>query len=408
MAKISILCLVKKATAAGDRWYWQPSATLKRAGWKPLALGGDQAGAIRAAQARNDEVAAWRGGGHTPRQIERLAKRATFGALVKRFRDERLPQLGANTQKTYGSALNRLAAWGGDTAVAAIARKNVRDLREAMTKGDVGHHAAHTTLKVGRTLFAWGKELGLVETNPFESFGLATPAPRYQIWDDDDMLAFADSACALGYPNMAYAVELAAWVGQREADLIRLTERQWREMPPLDETQRAALAGPDGRVMAIELRQAKTARWIGVPLAGFMRDATEAAIAVNRSLGVGTMTLLINDASGLPWQQRHFIRVFTLVKEDAVAKGRAQLADLQFRDLRRTCVVRLGRLGLNDAQISAISGHQLETTKRILETYMPRDHAMAASAIIATLAPKTRRVGIPTEPMLERSGAKRA
>jgi hypothetical protein len=389
MAKISIPCFRRKRAADGAwLYFWEPSATLKRAGWKAPALGRDEAGAIRAAQARNAEVAAWRAGGDTPRQIERLARRATLGALIKRYRTERLPELGATTRKTYGSALNHLDRWGGDTAVAAITRANVRTLRDAMVKG-LGRHAAHTALKVGRTLFAWGKEQGLVEANPFEAFGLAAPAPRHQIWEEEDLLAFAEAAMAEGFPSMAYAVELAAWVGQREADLIRLTERQWVDMPVRDAADRAALAGPDGRVMAIELKQAKTGRWVGVPLAGWMREATEAAIAVNRARGVGALTLLVNDASGLPWQQRHFIRVFTQVKARAVKDGRAELAQLQFRDLRRTCVVRLGRLGLNDAQISAISGHQLETTKRILETYMPRDHAMAASAIVATLAPRT-------------------
>lgn len=388
MAKISIPCLVSKPTAGGTRWYWQPSATLKRAGWKPLSLGLDQAAAIRAAQARNDEVAAWRGGGHTPRQIERLAKRATLSALIARYRAERVPQLGVTTRETYGSALKRLEAWGGDTAVVAITRRNVRDLRDAMVGGKVGAHAAHTALKVGRALFAWGAEQGLVETNPFEAFGLAAPAPRHQIWEDEDLLAFDEAAMAEGFPSMAFAVELAAWTGQREGDLIRLTERQYREVTLRDAADRAALAGGDGRVMGVELVQAKTQRPIAVPIADWMRGATEAAIAVNRARGVGTVTLLVNDASGLPWLKRHFIRIFTRVKERAVADGHAGLDGLQFRDLRRTCIVRLGRLGLNDAQISAISGHKLETTKRILETYMPRDTDMAASAIVATLAPR--------------------
>lgn len=394
MAKISIPCLVAKKTAAGIRWYWQPSATLKRAGWKPVALGLDQAGAIRAAQARNEEVAAWRGGGHTPRQIDRMAKRATLAALIKRYRAERLPALAGTTQETYGAALKRLDAWGGATAAAAMTRRNVRVLRDAMVKGTVGPHAAHTALKVGRALFAWGKEQGLVEANPFEAFDLAAPDPRHQIWEEEDLLAFAEAAMMEGYPSMAYAVELAAWIGQREGDLIRLTERQYREITVRDAADRAALAGADGRVMGIELVQAKTRRPIGIPIADWMRDATEAAIAVNRLRGTGTMTLLVNDLSGLPWLQRHFITIFTRVKTRAVADGRAALADLQFRDLRRTCVVRLGRLGLNDAQISAISGHKLETTKRILETYMPRDTDMAASAIVATLVPRPKNVPV--------------
>jgi hypothetical protein len=403
MAKITIHRLRPKPTAAGTRWYWEPSATLKRAGWKPLALGLDEAAAIRAAQARNVEVKAWREGGATPRQIARIARRATVGALIVRYRAERMPQLGLATRKLYAVALDRIDRWAGDTQAAAITRRNVRDLRDTMMAGrEIGHHAAHSTLKVLRTLFEWAKNQEVVPSNPAAAFDLAAPAPRYQIWADDDFAAFAAAAVAQGHPAMAYAVELAAWIGQREADLIRLTERQWKEMPPLDRALHDALAGADGRVMAIELRQAKTNRWIAVPLAGAIRADTEAAIAANRRRGVGTVALLTNDTTGLPWQQRNFIRVFNQVRDRAVADGHGALSALQFRDLRRTCVVRLGRLGLNDAQISAITGHQLETTKRILETYMPRDHVMAASAIVATLARPGKNVGIPTPAMSER------
>lgn len=395
MATFKIPCLVAKKTAAGVAWYWQPSKTLKDAGWKPVPLGRDEIAAIDAARARNAEVAAWRQGGPTPRQIERHAKRATVGALIKRYRAERLPTLGTNTQRVYQTALNRIDLWAGDQPAAAITRANVRTLRDAMMRGakkgagPIGHHAAHNTLKVLRTLFEWAKDNELVETNPAIGFDLAAPAPRHQIWDDDDVAAFRRAAIAIGHPSMGFAVELAAWIGQREGDLIRLTERNWKEMPRLDDTTTRALAGPDGRVMAIEVKQAKTQRWIAVPFTGTIRGAVEAAIERNRSRGLGVVTLLANDNSGLPWEARHFQRVFDQVRTRAVADGRKQLADLQYRDLRRTCVVRLGRLGLNDAQISAISGHQLESTKRILETYMPRDHAMAASAVVA-------RIGQPT------------
>lgn len=81
-------------------------------------------------------------------------------------------------------------------------------------------------------------------------------------------------------------------------------------------------------------------------------------------------------------------RAVTPPAEDIAVRGmRAHpaLAPLQLRDLRRTCIVQLGRLGLSDAQVAALSGHRLETTKRILETYMPRDTQMAGSAIVARI-----------------------
>ena len=55
-------------------------------------------------------------------------------------------------------------------------------------------------------------------------------------------------------------------------------------------------------------------------------------------------------------------------------------------DLRRTAVVFHGELGLADHRIAAITGHQLDTVKKILETYMPRTTATAARAISLSYA----------------------
>ena len=50
-----------------------------------------------------------------------------------------------------------------------------------------------------------------------------------------------------------------------------------------------------------------------------------------------------------------------------------EVAALQFRDLRRTIVVWLGRAGMEDSAIAGITGHAIDYCKKILETYMPRD-----------------------------------
>ena len=48
----------------------------------------------------------------------------------------------------------------------------------------------------------------------------------------------------------------------------------------------------------------------------------------------------------------------------------------------------LGELGLPDQWIAAITGHDLDETREILETYMPRNTAMAGAGI-AALAVRT-------------------
>jgi hypothetical protein len=88
-------------------------------------------------------------------------------------------------------------------------------------------------------------------------------------------------------------------------------------------------------------------------------------------------------------RQAHFQRLFAEIRQRAAHAATvagdeelaAELADLQFRDLRRTCVVMMGQRGLPDHLIAAITGHKLETVKKILEVYLPRTTGMAMLAV---------------------------
>jgi hypothetical protein len=122
MAQIRIPCLVGKTNKAGiTSWYWQPSATLARAGWKPISLGKDRSAAMATAEKRNEEVKIWKAGGTKPPQIRTKAQPATFGALIDRYRREKLegkkpngqPLLREKTRAVYETSLKRLEFWAG-------------------------------------------------------------------------------------------------------------------------------------------------------------------------------------------------------------------------------------------------------------------------------------------------------
>ena len=58
--------LVSKPNADGGwRWYWQPSADLRKAGWRVVPLGNDMEIAAHKAEAINADVDAWRTRGKT-------------------------------------------------------------------------------------------------------------------------------------------------------------------------------------------------------------------------------------------------------------------------------------------------------------------------------------------------------
>lgn len=418
MATINIPRLVGKTNKAGlTTWYWQPSKSVRAKGWAPQRLGASAAAdppeeVCTAARRLNEQVE--EGAGLRAAMVRRLQRRLTVADAIRRFEDAGYPSVrrpGATVEKStgrqYKSKLRTLEAWAGDVALTSITPERVAVFRDTFLMapakhgrwaGQVRHHAAHETLRVGRSFFTWCEQKGLIPrgSNPFTSFGLAQPAPRQQVWWAPAREAIL--AEALGEDpdeSMALAVDLAFSIGQREADLLRLTIGQYVEIPSykMDPEVHRALAGADGRVMGIRLRQAKGKTWIEVPVVGDTRARVEAQVARAKAAGV---TMLLFGDDGRPWSmpnlkagQTRFIRSFGALRAAAIARAEqagqsalaAELAQLQFRDFRRTAVVYLGELGIPDHLIAAITGHSLDETKEILKTYMPLTTGMAARAI---------------------------
>lgn len=426
MATIRIPRLVGKTNqSALTSWYWQPSASLAKKGWtsRPLGTGGsleaipdDIAQAARKLNADVDGSAELK-----PAQVRRIQRPLTLDQAIARWRDADFPSVkkpGAKvepaTARQYGSKCRTLETWGKGVALSSITPERVAKLRDALMvpaaggrwNGQVRHHAAHETLRVGRTLFSWLEQQRLVPrgANPFADFALAAPGPRDEIWWQPHREALIEQAAAED-PALELAVDLAFSIGQREADLLKMQIGQYVEVPhfKMDPDVYAQLAEPnsEGRrcVMGIRLRQGKGKVWIEVPIVGRTRARVEAQVAAAKAAGV--TSLLFDRSTGLPWTmpnlesgQRRFIRRVGELRAAAVAAAAAndnpglaaELEQLQFRDFRRTAVVFLGELGIADHLIAAITGHSLDETKRILETYMPRTTGMAARAIALSQA----------------------
>lgn len=419
MAHLRVPNLVGKANKAGIvSWYWQPSATLAKAGWKPIALGKDRAAAWAAAEKRNADVAAWKAGEARPRDVRRREAAGTFGALLLAYErdviDGKRPDgqwvIARSTARTYRTALKRLHAWAGKHPLAYITPARVKALRKAMmapeAAGGIGHHAAHQTLKQGRQVFAYAISEDLIATNPFKDFNLAAPPPRDVIWSPAAREAMILAAYEQGQPSIALAIMLGFATGQREEDLLTLIHSHYVPIPPHkmqpQDYEALAATAPDGIPRGIRLEQRKTGAWVEVPVVGNTRWAIETAIAnaqANASTTIllddtrrteaGTLATYAGDAG-----QTRFQRDFAEIREwgaaTALSEGDTQLSEeletLQFRDLRRTCVVYLGELGLDAHLIAAITGHDIDDTQRILKTYMPRTTGRAAHAIALATA----------------------
>lgn len=383
--KIRIPHLVQRAAAnGGTRYYWQPSATLKAAGWQPQVLGRDLDAAMRAAAQWNERVEEWRAGAAAPtatgrrRQVQKYARRETLRELIADYRADRFEHLGAQTCRTYQSALNILDAWAGDQPVAHVTADRCKVLLKALATPSARGaperlHRAAGVGRVLRTLMQWAEDAGRVEKNPMARVTIREPKARHHVWPDHCIEQFVAMADAMGLPAIGTATMLAADTGQREADLLKLT---WGKLSMV------------GGRRSIRLRQAKTAVWVEVPFTHRVAARLDALEAANRQRPIPATTILTRGVNGQAFPQEYFIRQFAAVRAAAIA-GSAEhglepcpeLEGLQYRDLRRTLIVRLAEAEVDLPGIAAISGHQIEACKKILETYMPRTGRMAAAAI---------------------------
>lgn len=357
--------------------------------------------------------------------------------------------LSAKTQTTYSGALDIIERWAGNEQVVHITRARVRTFRNALLKPDANGfvmlHRAGGTMRVLHTLMKFAINEGFLPetaTNPAAEQNMPSAPARDQIWSQPAIDLFIAAALEDEQPSMALAIHIGREVTQREGDIIGLTINRWVEIPAykLDDSQmfdrladfEPAVPGqpPRRTVRAIRVRQSKTKRWIEVPVIGELRTMMEAAIAQARAMG---SMLVLHEmaipqqfrnsmkferhlademrAQGIdptperiaaqvmarreprPWQETRFQRAVARYRDRAAEMARAQgdedlateIEGLQFRDMRRTGVVWLGELGIEDGLIGALTGHKLDEVRDILEVYMPRTTKMAGRAIVQRL-----------------------
>ena len=264
--------------------------------------------------------------------------------------DARFTGLAASTQQDYGYHLATIEAWSeraGHPPITTIERKHVKAFARSMTATP---GKAQQVIGVLRTLFAFAMDEGEVVINPATNMRLKSNPPRHEVWTDQQVTAFITTAAAMDRRSVGLAVGLAHNIGQREGDILRMAWSQF-----------------DGS--AIRLRQSKTGVLLDVPCTAQLLDLLA---ATPRS---GTV-MVISETTGRPYRRSWFTDLFR-----TVARAAGIPDSLQYRDLRRTSVVRLAEAGCTVPEIAAISGHSIARTTKILEVYCPRNSTMARHAI---------------------------
>ncbi len=356
MVKIKIKYVVEKYKSGKLYRFWQPKKSYLIAGkwvkcpFKSLSLPNDDSWIMKAI-ALNDAFDKWRNG-----KIDhnRYYHQGTVGWLVGDYKkDERFTDLAESTQKLYNWNFPDILNVFGDIPVNKVTRKQAKEFYKGFK--DTKRKKSQL-IQIARVVFSYAVDEELITANPFEKLRIKKAAARDVVWSEDIQQVAKNAAIELKRPSLALAIQLGLDTGQRPADLRHLSRNRY-------------VFNQELQRHTIRLKQLKTKKWVEVPVMdelAKMLDATP----------VESPVFLISEITGKPYSKDELCRGIRDVLNHADIGS-----DTQFRDLRRTAVVRLAEHGCTNAEIAAITGHSLENVDNILEVYLPRNTQMAANGI---------------------------
>lgn len=426
MGSLKVRYLVEKrgttgadGTPARPRWFWQPAAVLRSAGWRTVRLATHcrdcqhalpnrqslaacpgcgrpidaatlRAWAVEQAEEKNRELDAWRQGAadgpdRAPREADDPAARPnTLAHVITLYKASTwFTRLSAKTRRDYEQHLTFLIAWAGDQPVRAIAPRDVDTLYETLAKKTP--RKAQYVIQVLRRVLKFAHRQGKVSSNPASGAGIGAGAARLRVATHAEVAALWWAARRIGRPSIGDAVLWGCLLGQRQGDLLALE----------------CAATDDGR---IRLRQSKRGAWIDAPLSPLLtlllrrrrraiaQEAAAIAAAPPQSVVARkpSEALILSEETGRAYRADNFRHLYADVREEA-AKRCPSVADLRNQDLRDTAVTWLAQASATIPEICALSGHSERSVYDILRHYLALNSEMADSAIAKQIAWRDQR-----------------
>lgn len=407
---MKIRYLFDKPLSSGEvKYHWKPSPKLRRAGWTNLDCGTDRIQAIILAENRNKEVAEWERGIANAAQHNGKAAMRSMEDLIDAYkRDDAFRRLKPSTRDGYNTSLRKILFWtdGGMTPVAHVDRQQVLALRGALF-ADGPNAPGAGLLRVLRILMGFAVDQGVISVNPAEKIRIPQMASRHHIIRPDAVELLHDTATRLGFSAVSLSILLGFWTMQRQADLLDYTKADWGTVHDSDIPKAAAtsLMDQNGQIWALQNEQNKTGQWVAAPLPPDIRQLVAARIAQNDSRTVPVLNILADDQLPRRYPKRLFqkhwnrVRMFAWARamQDRDYKLAKHIRSSQFRDLRRTGMCHFAELGVPVPWIAAISGHSIDYTQKILDTYMPANTKFAIMGVAEAVSRAARASAISKE-----------
>lgn len=368
MAKISKKIQFFSARQNEDgtfRYYWQPSASLRRQGFKLRALSSCLEQAQKEAISLNAEVQAWKMNNPdiilTQKPHRAAAVKGSFNALIlEQKTDRKYLKLASKTRYGYERSFEFLLKIFSGEQVSSIRREEIESLYDSLLK-EKGVFVANGHIKVLSKLLNFGVRKGYLLHSPMTLFDFERAPSRKTLWSDEAFNAFIETA-KRERPSVALAAMLSRWTAQRRGDVLKM---KWSDIVN----------------QHIVVRQNKTGVEVYPPLVPQLADMLNATPK-------DSVFIVTSEITKRPYKPDNFSRCFRRVLD----KAKSEHPDIDFSnmlliDFRRTLITDMGDASCSDAEMRSISGHS--GNSRILNVvYRQNTEKQADNALTKVLNQK--------------------
>jgi hypothetical protein len=359
------------------RYYWRPTARMKRAGFQERRLGKSELAAKLEATRLNAEWDQYRFGERNDPNVmvypHGSLGQAYARALALREAERKAKGIVWTREQKARDDWPRAWRWigpvFGDYAPLAVVAEDLLALRAKVAER-VSESEAFRVIKVWRTLWAKLTPLGYTVppgSDPSLTFANSAPAPRQQTWSQHDVARLVQRAWREGYYGLA-ALLSTAWDSMLSpVDVRSLTVGQRLN---------------DGHGSVFSLARAKTGR----PAAATLSRWSEAILdAYLDKLGVtlhnATPLFWTRGGSstakgGRPWPPRPYTSDRLGIDFRHIRALVFGLHDQrQIQDMRRSGAVEAMRGDASPTKLSAKMANTISSSNRLHRTYIPVDIA---------------------------------
>ena len=284
-------------------------------------------------------------------------------ALIDRYRRcAAFTETAIKTQRSYAYHMGLIDELFGDLPVEKVSLEMIEDFYGDLQK-DKGDATANAVIRTGKLLWNYAIKHEWLLVNRWTKLDVKALNGRLVVFTADEIRLLIATAENLGWASQAHAILLGLFTGQRQSDVLSLTE----------------IACEGG---FIKIKQKKTGAYVRIPILPQLQ--TRFFDVVKRDNGnvtaLPSRPILICETTGEGWKPDYFRHVFAKIREEA-GKTMPTVLDKRWADLRDTTVTWLAIARSTIPEIASITGHSLKTVTEIIDKhYLVRDDALSASA----------------------------